>query len=62
MRLNFILNAPVQLESGGTCVACLGGSLCCGRYQSHGPNCPAPAEYNFGHNFYNKNIIHLTKN
>ncbi len=29
MRLKFILNAPVQLESGGTCVACLGGSPCC---------------------------------
>ncbi len=27
--LNVILNAPVQLESGGTCIASLGGSLCC---------------------------------
>ncbi len=27
MRQTFILNAPVQLESGGTSVPCLGGSL-----------------------------------
>ncbi len=26
--LNFILNALVQLESRGTCVACVGDSLC----------------------------------
>ncbi len=27
MRLKFILNGPVQQEYGGTCIACLGGSL-----------------------------------
>ncbi len=31
-------------------------------YQSHSPNFPALVEYNFGHGFYNKAMIHLTKN
>ncbi len=30
-------------------------------YQSLGLNFPALAEYNFGHDFYNQNMIHLTK-